>query len=108
MDPDFHELTVRLISQSELNDLVRDKHGERFQQDISTMEKRYARKSSQNMYAEYCWNLTEDVSIASYKRMSYKKKVLNVSKIKHVFSHFYCVTAWSYFHTSFLPLFLSS
>jgi len=54
---------------------VNDKHGEWFQQDISTMEKRYARKSSQNMCAEYFWKLSEEVSIASYKRMSDRKKL---------------------------------
>jgi hypothetical protein len=58
---------------------VSDEHGERFHQDISTMKKRYAGRSSQNMLANYCWNVTGDVSIASYKRKSYRKKVLNVS-----------------------------
>ena len=46
---------------------VTDEHGEGLHQDISTMEKRYAGKSSQNMLADYCWNLTEEVSIASYQ-----------------------------------------
>jgi hypothetical protein len=45
---------------------VSDKHGEMFHQDILNMEKRYAGKSSQNMLAVRCWNLTEEVSIASY------------------------------------------
>ena len=31
-----------------------------------------------------------------------------MSKIKHLFSHFCCVIALSYFHTAFLPLFLNS
>ena len=53
---------------------VSDEHGERFHQAISTMDKRYAGKLSENMLAYYCWNLTEEMSIASYKRMSYKKK----------------------------------
>jgi len=26
------------------------------------------------MLAEYCWNLKEEVSIASHKRMRYRKK----------------------------------
>jgi hypothetical protein len=33
---------------------VSNKHGERFHPDISTMEKRYARKSSKNMLVDYC------------------------------------------------------
>jgi len=52
---------------------VSNEHVERFHQDFSTMEKRYVGKSSQNMLADYCWNLSEEVSIASYKCMSYKK-----------------------------------
>jgi hypothetical protein len=52
---------------------VSDKHGESFHQDISTMEEMYAGKLSQNMLDDYCWNLTEEVSIASYKQRSYRK-----------------------------------
>ena len=36
--------------------VVSDEHGERFHLDLSTMEKRYAGKSSQNMLVDYCWN----------------------------------------------------
>jgi hypothetical protein len=53
---------------------VSDGHDERFHQDISTMEKRFAGRSSRNMLADCFWNLTEEVSIASYKRMSFRKK----------------------------------
>jgi hypothetical protein len=52
------------------------------------MEKRYAGKSSQNMLADYCWNLIEEMSIASTNEL--QKEVLNVSKIKYLFSHFSC------------------
>ena len=44
-----------------------DEYGERLHQDISTMEKRFAGRSSQNMLADCCLNLTEEVSIASCK-----------------------------------------
>jgi len=50
-----------------------DEHGERFHQDIPTMEKSYAGKSSQNMLAGY-WNLIEEVSIVKYKRTSCRKR----------------------------------
>jgi hypothetical protein len=53
---------------------VNDEHGESFLQGISSMEKSYAGKPSQNMLADYCCNFTEDVVLASYKRMTYKKK----------------------------------
>jgi len=48
-------------------DTMSEEHGERFHLDISTMEKIYAGKSSQNMLADYYWNLTEGVSTVSYK-----------------------------------------
>jgi len=38
------------------------------------MEKKYAGKSSQNTLADYCLNLSEEMSIASYKQMNYRKK----------------------------------
>jgi hypothetical protein len=47
--------------------IVSDEHGEGLHQDISTLEKRYVGWLSQNMLADYCWNLIEEVSIASYK-----------------------------------------
>jgi hypothetical protein len=53
---------------------ISDEYGESFHQNISTTEERYAGKSSQNMLADYCWNLTEVVSIARYKRKNYIKK----------------------------------
>lgn len=34
---------------------VLDEHGERFQQDISNMEKRYQGKWNTTMHADYCW-----------------------------------------------------
>ncbi|KZC14867.1 hypothetical protein WN55_07565 [Dufourea novaeangliae] len=36
---------------------VSDKHGERFYQDISCMEKRYQGKLSATMLSVYCWTL---------------------------------------------------
>jgi hypothetical protein len=54
-------------------DAVSDEYGERFHQGISTMEKRYAGKWSQNVVADYCRNLIEEVPIASCRRMSYRK-----------------------------------
>lgn len=47
---------------------VSDEQGERFHQDISTMEKRYQGKSTVNMLADYCWMLIRDSSETTYKR----------------------------------------
>ena len=47
---------------------VSDEHGERFHQDISTMENRYKSKFKPNMIADYCWSLKRDTSGSSHKR----------------------------------------
>ncbi|UYV84754.1 hypothetical protein LAZ67_X003339 [Cordylochernes scorpioides] len=51
-------------------DAVSDEHGERFHQDISSMEKRYQGKWSPVMLADYCWTLKRDVPQAKYRRKS--------------------------------------
>ena len=56
-------------------DVVSDEHRERFDQDISTVgEEKIARNWSQNMLTDCYWNLTEQMSVAIYRRMSYRKK----------------------------------
>ena len=59
---------------------VSDEHGERFHQDIVTMEKRYQGKFKPSMLADYCWTLMRDTSNTEYKRKSYKKCFKTVSK----------------------------
>jgi hypothetical protein len=53
---------------------VSDEQGERFHQDISTVEKRYQGKWSPSMLADYCWPLTRDAPEVSYKRKSSAKR----------------------------------
>lgn len=52
---------------------VSDEHGERFHQDIASIEKRYTGKWSPNMLADYCWTLIRDTSRSSYKRKTLGK-----------------------------------
>lgn len=52
---------------------ISDEHGERFHQDIASIEKRYIGKWSPNMLADYCWTLIRDTSSLSYKRKSSRK-----------------------------------
>ena len=47
---------------------VSDENGERFHQDIATMENRYKGKCKPNMMADYCWSLKRDTSGSSHKR----------------------------------------
>ncbi|KDR07760.1 hypothetical protein L798_02714, partial [Zootermopsis nevadensis] len=39
---------------------VSDEHGERFHQDISTLERRYQGKWRASMIADYCWSVVRD------------------------------------------------
>ena len=48
-----------------------DEHGERFHQDIMTMEKWSQGNWTSSMLADYCWTLKRDVPEANYRRKSY-------------------------------------
>lgn len=52
---------------------VSDEHGERFHQDIATMEKRYQGRWTPAMLADYCWSMIRDATDISYKRKSRAK-----------------------------------
>jgi len=54
-------------------DAVSDEHGERFHQDISSMEKRYQRKLNCAMLTDYFWTLASDASTIVYKRQAKQK-----------------------------------
>ena len=54
---------------------LREKHGERFHQDIEVMEERYQGSWDVHMMPGYCWSLQRDCSTASHSRKSYKKKL---------------------------------
>jgi hypothetical protein len=47
---------------------VNNEHGERFSQDISTVEKRYQDKWSNIILADYCWALIREVPQAKESR----------------------------------------
>ncbi|UYV69547.1 hypothetical protein LAZ67_6003942 [Cordylochernes scorpioides] len=47
---------------------VSDERGERFHQDISSMEMRYQDKWSPIMLADYCWTLKSDEQQAKYRK----------------------------------------
>jgi hypothetical protein len=48
---------------------VSDEHGERFHQEISTMEERYQGRFNPSMMGDYCWFLQRDTA-SSHKRKS--------------------------------------
>ena len=49
---------------------VSDEHGERFHQDIATIERRYQSKWSTSSLYDYCWSVTRDDSIKKHVRSS--------------------------------------
>jgi hypothetical protein len=55
-----------------------EEQGERFHQDIKTMEARYQGRRNAHMTADYCWNLMWDCPGRSHSRMSYRRSFLCV------------------------------
>ena len=53
-----------------------DEQGERFHQDIKTIEKRYQGRWDQHMMADYCWSLERDCVAVCPRRKSSKRKLL--------------------------------
>lgn len=53
---------------------VSDEHGERFHQDIATMEQRYQGKWSTSMLADYCWTISRDAPQVHYKRQAKRSR----------------------------------
>ena len=53
------------------------KHGERFQQDISQIEKKYSRKWSPYILTDSCWSLIRETPAYEYKRQKKTKWVFN-------------------------------
>ena len=53
-----------------------EKQGERFHQDIKTMETRYQGRWDINMLADYCWCLKRDEPTSLHKRKSSRTSFL--------------------------------
>ena len=54
---------------------VSDEHGERFHQQIMSMERRYQGKWSPAMLADFCWSISRDCPEVEYKRQAKKRRV---------------------------------
>jgi len=66
-----HFLHSHLDFFTENRGAVSDDHGERFHQDISSMEKRYQRKWNCAMLADYYWTLASDAPNATQKKIGF-------------------------------------
>ena len=66
----IHFLHLHLDFSPENCGAVGDEHGERFHQDISSVEKRYQGKLNCAMLANYCWTLARDAPTMEYKRQA--------------------------------------
>jgi hypothetical protein len=53
---------------------VSDEHGERFHQDVSSIEKRYEAKWNCDMHPDCCWTLASDAPTMEYKRQAKQNK----------------------------------
>jgi len=49
---------------------VSDEHGERFHEDIATVEGRYKEKWSPSMIADYCWTLMRGFPNLTFNRQA--------------------------------------
>ena len=58
---------------------VSDEQGERFHQDIKSMEDRYQGRWNEHMLADYCWNLMRDHPYTVHSRKSHRKAFLSRS-----------------------------
>jgi hypothetical protein len=50
--------------------MVNAEHGERFDQEIAKMDKRYQGKWSTSMLADYCWTLARNAPEQQHKRQA--------------------------------------
>jgi hypothetical protein len=55
MSPKIHFLKSHIDFFPSEMEQVTDEHGERFQQDLSTLEQRYQGRADPRMMADYCW-----------------------------------------------------
>ena len=70
----IHMMHSHLDFFPEIMGAVSDEHGERFHQDIATIEKRFKGKWSEKALAYYCWNLMTDEANAPHHRRACKRK----------------------------------
>ncbi|KAJ8685654.1 hypothetical protein QAD02_021447 [Eretmocerus hayati] len=69
---EIHMLDSHLVFFPDNLGAVSDEHGERFHQEIATLENRYNSKKSVNMLADYCWNVVTEGS-STHRRKSARK-----------------------------------
>ena len=53
-----------------------EEQGERFHQDIKTMEERYQGRWDTHMMADYCWNLMRDLPGKKHSRKALKRSFI--------------------------------
>ena len=53
-----------------------DEQGERFYQDLKTMEERYQGTWDKHMTADYCWSIKREWDETAHKHKSYKRKFM--------------------------------
>lgn len=72
----LHFLHSHLAEFPENLGAVSDEQGERFHQDLKTMEERYQGRWDVHMMADYCWSIKRDCPQIKHSRKSYKRRFL--------------------------------
>ena len=76
MSVKLHYLYSHLYRSPENLGAVSDKQGERFHQDLKTMEERYQGGCDKHMKADYCLSIKRECPETVHKRNSYKQKFM--------------------------------
>ncbi|XP_076367169.1 uncharacterized protein LOC143255416 [Tachypleus tridentatus] len=76
MSVKLHYLYSHLDRFPENPGAVSDEQGERFHQDLKTMEERYQGRWDKHMMADYCWSIKRECPETVHKRKSYKRKFM--------------------------------
>ena len=73
-----------------------EEQGERFHQDIKTMENRYQGRWDAHMMADYCWNIMRDCSGRCHTRKSYKRSFFGVEWLEIFITNLFCLVSYKY------------
>ena len=72
----IHFLNSHLDKFPENLGAVSDEQGERFHQDLMTVEERYQGRWNKHMMADHCWSIKRDCPEKVHRRKGYKRKFL--------------------------------
>ena len=63
-----------------------DEHGERFHQEMSSMESRFRRKDPARLLSEYCWSICRDIDPEFHKRYNIRNQKCSANHVSDFFN----------------------